>query len=125
MIEPMKQYHFERNKFCKVFTDAFGKDDKFDFIDGMLGKEKDPSTGFDYQTLNFKCFQIEEDYYILDLETGVLITWYKGQHLGRINRCSRPDFSLEDLKEMLTKLHAELIEEYGDQNGGSISPEMD
>ena len=61
----------------------------------------------------------------IHLETGVLITWYKGQHLGRINRCSRPDFTLEDLKEMLTKLHAELIEEYGDQNSGSISPEMD
>lgn len=113
MIEPMKQYHFERTEFRDVFSHVFGEDDKFDFIDGMLGKEKDPSTGFDYQTENFKCFQIEEDYYILDLETGVLITWYKGQHLGRINKCSRPDFTLADFEKMLTMLYTELRETYG------------
>ncbi len=116
MIEQMKQYHFERAEFRDVFTRVFGEDDKFDFIDGLLGKEKDPSTGFDYQTENFKCFQIEEDYYILDLNTGVLITWYKGQCLGRINKCSRPDFTLEDLERMLTKLYIELGESYCGQN---------
>ena len=113
MIESMKQYHFERSKFCDVFIRTFGEKDTADFINGMFGKEKDDSTGFNYQTLNFKCFRIEEDYYILDLETGVLIVWYKGLHLGRINMCSRPDFTLEDFEMMLTKLHTELIEIYG------------
>ena len=79
----------------------------------MFGKEKDDSTGFNCQTLNFKRFWIEEDYYILDLETGVLIVWYKGLHLGRINMYSRPDFTLEDFEMMLIKLHTELIETYG------------
>lgn len=113
MIEPMKQYHFERDKFCDVFTRTFGEDDTIDFINGMFGTKKDHSAGFDYQTLNFKCFWIDQDYHILDLETGVLIVWYKGLHLGRINMCSRPDFTLEDFEKMLTKLHTELIETYG------------
>ena len=67
----------KQSKFCDVFIRIFGEKDTADFIDGMFGKKKDDSTGFNYQTLNFKCFRIEEDYYILDLETGVLIVWYK------------------------------------------------
>lgn len=114
MIEPMKQYHFERDKFCEVFTKTFGEDDTINFINGMFGAKKNHATGFDYKTLNFKCFWDEEDYHILDLETGVLIVWYKGLHLGRINRCSREDFTLEDFEEMLAKLHTELIETYGE-----------
>ena len=112
MIAPMKQYHFERDKFCDAFNHTFGENDTIDFIDGVFGTRKDPETGFDYTTLNFKCFWIEEDYHILDLETGVLIVWYKGLHLGRINRCSREDFTLEDFEEMLTRLHNELVETY-------------
>ena len=107
----MKQYHFERSDFCNVFAEAFGED-LYDFIDGVLGPKKPASTGFDYTTYGFRCFWVEEDYFIVDLETGVLIGWYKGQHLGRINVCSRPDFTLSDLKEMLTKLHTELRETY-------------
>jgi hypothetical protein len=42
----------------------------------------------------------------VDLETGVLINWYK--HLERTNTCSREDFTLEDLREMLTRLYEEL-----------------
>lgn len=116
MVEPMKQYHFERDKFCDAFTHTFGEDDTINFINGVFGKKKDPSTGFNYETLNFKCFWIDEDYHILDLETGVLIVWYKGLHLGRINRCSRPDFTLEDFEKMLTRLHTELIETYGEES---------
>ena len=113
MIEPMKQYHFERGEFCDVFTKVFGDDDTIDFINGVFGNKKGPNSGFNYETTNFKCFWIDEDYHILDLEAGVLIVWYKGLHLGRINRCSRPDFTLEDFEKMLTKLHTELIETYG------------
>ena len=40
MIEPMKQYHFERNKFRDVFIRTFGEKDTTDFINGMFGKEK-------------------------------------------------------------------------------------
>ena len=110
-IKSMKQYHFERSDFCQIFEDVF-KGDLCDFIDGVFGVKKVDSTGFDYTTENFKCFRIEEDYYILSLDTGVLIGWYKGQHLGRINVCSRPDFTLEDLKEMLIQLRKELGENY-------------
>ena len=110
MIEPMKQYHFERDKFCEVFKRVFGEDDTIDFISGTFGKHE---SGFDYQTWNFKCFCIEEDYHILDLSTGVLIVWYKGMHLGRCNQCSRPDFTLKDFEQMLSELHTELIEIYG------------
>ena len=46
------------------------------------------------------------EFYIVDLETGVLINWYK--HLGRTNTCSREDFTLEDLRAMLTRLYNEL-----------------
>lgn len=114
MIEPMKQYHFERGAFCDIFEKVFGDDDTIDFINGEFRSKKGPSSGFNYETLNFKCFWRDEDYHILDLETGVLIVWYKGLHLGRINRCSRPDFTLEDFEQMLSKLHTELIETYGE-----------
>jgi len=114
MIEPMKQYHFERSAFCDTFEKVFGDDDTIDFINGEFGSKKGPSSGFNYETLNFKCFWRDEDYHILDLETGVLIVWYKGLHLGRINRCSRPDFTLEDFEKMLTRLNVELIETYGE-----------
>ena len=49
------------------------------------------------------------EFYIVDLETGVLINWYK--NLGRTNTCSREDFTLEDLREMLTRLYNELKEQ--------------
>ncbi len=115
MIEPMKQYHFDRDKFCDVFEKVFGGDGTIDFINGEFGRnKKDPNSGFNYETSNFKCFWREEDYHILDLSTGVLIVWYKGLHLGRINRCSRPDFTLKDLEQMLSELHTELIETYGE-----------
>ena len=103
MIEPMRQYHFDRDDFCKVFEEVFG-DDLVSFLDGTLGDYKQ---FFTYETYSFKCFVTEwAEFYIVDLETGVLINWYK--HLGRTNTCSREDFTLEDLKEMLTRFYNEL-----------------
>ncbi len=112
MTGQMEQYHFKRDEFSRAFTRIFGEDGTSDFIDGLFGKNKDPGTGFNYLTESFKCFRIEEDFYILDLITGVLITWYKGRHLGRINKCSRPDFTLSDLTIMLTRLYTELHKTY-------------
>ena len=103
MIEPMKQYHFDRDDFVKVFEEVFG-DDLENFLDGVLG---DSEQFFSYKVDGFKCFMVEfTEFYIVDLETGVLINWYK--HLGRTNTCSREDFTLEDLREMLTRLYNEL-----------------
>ena len=103
MIEPMKQYHFDRDDFVKVFEEVFG-DDLESFLDGTLG---DSEQFFSYKVDGFKCFMVEStEFYIVDLETGVLINWYK--HLGRTNTCSREDFTLEDLREMLTRLYNEL-----------------
>lgn len=103
MIEPMKQYHFDRDDFVKVFEEVFG-DDLENFLDGVLGGHEQ---FFTYETYSFKCFVTEfTEFYIVDLETGVLVNWYK--HLGRTNTCSREDFTLEDLREMLTRLYNEL-----------------
>ena len=84
MVEPMKQYHFEREKFCDAFTHTFGENDTIDFINGVFGKKKEAQSGFDYQTLNFKCFWIDEDYHILDLETGAPVA---GSLRGQLDGC--------------------------------------
>ena len=53
MIESMKQYHFDRSKFCDVFIRTFGEKDTTDFINGMFGTKKDHSTGCSHYKGNF------------------------------------------------------------------------
>lgn len=99
MFDVMKQYHFERQDFCDVFNEVFTSD--------QYGKLFDLLTS-GYSSYGFILTRYDDDFYILDTETGLLITWYK--HLGRINMTNDKSLTLEELKFEFIKLKKDLEE---------------
>ena len=97
-MENLPQYHFDRDDFCKVFRDVFTWDEFVD-IDVLCGC----NSHFD----EFSLFRNDDEFYILHRNSGILINWYK--HAGRTNTCNRPDFTLDDFREFLTKLREDLV----------------
>lgn len=87
-LEDMKQYHFEREQFEKAWEDVFTKEELVMVLsEGNL------------VTTNFLYTRIDDEYYLIHLDSGTLINWYK--HLGRTNTCSNENFTLDDLYTML------------------------
>lgn len=91
-LSSMKQYPIDRDIFC----DIFGKIDE-EFYDDL----------YDTTTFSFKCWRYDDEFYILHLESGTLINWYK--HLGRCNTCNK-DLSIEEYKKLANDLYNELKE---------------
>lgn len=89
----MEQYHFEREDFCNVFNEVFTSE-QYDKLFDLL------TSG--YSNDGFILTRHDDDFYILDTETGLLITWYK--HLGRINMTNDKNLTLDELKRELDKL---------------------
>ena len=87
---PMKQYPIERDVFCKIFR----KIDS-DFYDEL----------YDTTTESFKVWRYDDEFYILHLESGTIINWYK--HLGRCNTCNK-NLSIEEYKKLANDLYNEL-----------------
>ena len=97
----LKQYHFNREDFTKVWEEVFG-DMSLDVVDMCAWNTK---------TANFELWHDEfDEYYIKYIPTDVTINWYKGAHLGRTNTCTDPNFTLEDFRNFLTQLKSELKE---------------
>ena len=90
---PMKQYPIERDIFCNIF----GKIDE-EFYDEL----------YDVTTWSFKCWRYDDEFYILHLDSGTLINWYK--HLGRINMTNDKTLTLDELHQELLKLKEDLEE---------------
>lgn len=63
---------------------------------------------YDFENEKIKIWLWEEEYFILEKETGILVSWYK--HLGRCNKCNK-NMSLEDLKNFVLVVEEELINE--------------
>lgn len=99
MLDAMEQYHFEREDFCNVFNEVFTSE--------QYGKLFDLLTS-GYSSYGFILTRYDDDFYILDTETGLLITWYK--HLGRINMTNDKTLTLEELKLEFIKLKEDLEE---------------
>ena len=100
MISPYKslpQYHFDRDDFCKIFREVFTSEEIFDLESDCQG-----GTHFDH----FFLFYNDNEFYILDRDSGIMINWYK--HLGRTNTCNRTDFTLNDLRIFLNALKADM-----------------
>lgn len=95
--EDLPQYHFDRDDFCKVFSEVFTDDEIFDLEADCQG-----SVYFD----NFHLFYNADEFYIIHMPSGIMINWYK--HLGRTNTCNRPDFTLDDLRTFLKALKADM-----------------
>lgn len=93
-LETLPQYHFDRDDFSKVFYEVFGSSDRiFDVIVECQGHRF---------TDNFHLFYDNDEFYILHLQSGTMINWYK--HIGRTNTCNKEGFKLEDLQEFLKQL---------------------
>lgn len=99
MFDTMEQYHFEREDFCNAFNKVFTSE--------QYGKLFDLLTS-GYSSYGFILTRYDDDFYILDTETGLLITWYK--HLGRINMTNDKALTLEELKLEFIKLKKDLEE---------------
>lgn len=98
-FEDMEQYHFEREEFCNVFSRVF-TDDEYRVLFDLI------TCG--YKSYRFILTRHEDDFYILDTETGLLITWYK--HLGRINMTNNKTLTLSELESEFIKLKDDLKE---------------
>ena len=99
MFDAMEQYHFEREDFCNTFNEVFTSE-QYDKLFDIL------TSG--YSSYEFILTRHDDDFYILDTETGLLITWYK--HLGRINMTNDKTLTLEELHQELIKLREDLEE---------------
>lgn len=86
MLSDMIQYPIERETFCEIFKD----------IDWF---------GEDVETDNFKLWRKWDDFYILHIPSGTLITWYK--HLGRCLECNK-NLTTEDYKTFASMLFDEM-----------------
>ena len=89
-LSPMKQYPIERDVFCEIFGKIYD-----DFYDAF----------YNTTTESFKVWRYDDEFYILHLESGTIINWYK--HLGRCNTCNK-DLSIEEYKKLANDLYNEL-----------------
>lgn len=97
-LETLPQYHFERDAFTNVFYEVLGSSDNIsELIVACQGHECLDS---------FHLFYQNDEFYIIHLESGTIINWYK--HLGRTNTCNKEEFTLEDLRELLTLLKEDM-----------------
>lgn len=92
-LNNMKQYPIERDIFCNIFREI-----DLEFYDEL----------YDVTTESFKCWRYDDEFYILHLNSGTLINWYK--HLGRCNTCNK-DLSIDEYKYIAKLLYNELKEE--------------
>lgn len=99
MFDNMEQYHFEREDFCNVFNEVFTSEQYNKLFDLLTSG---------YSSYKFILTRYDDDFYVLDTETGLLITWYK--HLGRINMTNDKILTLDELKVELIKLKIDLID---------------
>lgn len=97
--EEMKQYYLEREDFVSLFEQVFGNygiDIEQIVVDGWTGER-------------FHLFWEDDEYYILDMQTGMMLNWYK--HLGRTNTCNQIR-TIEEIKEFLELLKEDLENNY-------------
>lgn len=87
-LTALKDYYFKRDDFEKVWSEVFTKEEL-----GLVLSEGHLVTD------NFLYEQIGDEHYLIHLESGTIINWYK--HLGRTNTCNKNDFTLNDLKTMI------------------------
>ena len=87
MLKDMKQYYFDRDVFVKTVNEI---------IPNLLDILADH--GDTLYTDYFHCFRYTDEFYIIHLQSGTMINWYK--HLGRTNTCNK-NISLDEFKEFI------------------------
>lgn len=66
---------------------------------------------YDFENEKIKIWQWEEEYFILEKDTGIIVSWYK--HLGRCNVCNK-DLTIENYEEFAKRILEELKEKNND-----------
>lgn len=89
-LKYMKQYPIERSLFCNIFGKVYNE-----FYDNF----------YDYNTESFKCWYDDDDFYVLHLQSGTLINWYK--HLGRCLTCNK-DLTIMEYTYLANLLYKEM-----------------
>lgn len=56
----------------------------------------------------FRIWQEEEELYILHMQSGIMVGWYKLYHYGRDNFVNRKDFTLSDLRDFFLLLRHQI-----------------
>ena len=97
-MNTLPQYHFDRDAFSKVLFEVFTYEEYID-IDVLCSTNTHIG--------DFSLLRCEDEFYILHRNSGILVNWYK--HAGRTNTCNKPDFTLDDFREFLTKLREDLV----------------
>ena len=97
-LETLPQYHFGLDGFCSVLFDVFTVEEYIDI---------DVECGCNTHLDNFTLMRVDDEFYILHRDSGILINWYK--HAGRTNTCNKPDFTLDDFREFLVELRKDLV----------------
>lgn len=85
-----KQYQFDRDYFCKAFEILAPS--YYNYL---------CTVGEWYEGDEFMSFKIKDEVYLIQLETGIIINWYK--HLGRCNMTNY-DMTKEEFENFLKKL---------------------
>ena len=96
-LDRTRQYYFKRDLFCEYFNKYAPS-----FYDYMW------EMGSQFITDNFLMFRIDDEFYLLHIDTGIILNWYK--HLGRTNTCNR-DIDTNVFKELLELLESDIKEE--------------
>lgn len=97
-LKELPQYHFNRYDFVYTFLKVFTKDEIFEL-----------EVACQAQRLldGFLLYYSHDEFYIIHLESGTIINWYK--HLGRTNTCNKEGFDITDLLELLVLLKEDLF----------------
>lgn len=95
-LNDMRQYHLDRNVFCQIVGDIIGfpaLNDAFCYQSCVHGDE-------------FTWFRVEDEFYILHRDSGMMVNWYKNP--GRTNTCSQSHRTEEDYYEFFEKFKVDL-----------------
>ena len=94
-LSPLPQYHIDRDKLCEIVKETVGYDRLMDaFCNATVVCDE------------FAWFSNADEYYIIHLESGMMVNWYK--HLGRTNTCSQSDRTIDDYYEFFRLFKEEL-----------------
>ena len=80
-FDSLPQYHFDRDSMCDVFDADF----MMWFYDHLEDRNEE-----------FIITHVDDEYYIIHLQSGTIINWYK--HMGQTNTCNK-HLTLDDLRD--------------------------
>lgn len=91
------EYYFDRDFFARTLLNHIDYDDLYDYFCGDVDR-----------TDNFYFWHLDNEYFVLEYSTMILINWYK--HIGRCNRVSK-DLTEEEFESFCERLGKDIKED--------------